>query len=153
MPIRTNPTITYGRDWLTRALDHLVAAVTPAPLDGPVLHLMGAAGFNPTPDTTLDDLNAVEAAFSGYTTGSLFAGGVVTSPQPGLGQLYTAVYNALDPGGGDPYVPDTVTGWYMENDTRFVAGGMFPAVAMAVIGDWIGLDVLIAIPFRASNIG
>jgi hypothetical protein len=153
MAERTSDTVVYGRTWLSAALEAWNVAPVAPPLDTANIRLMGAAGFTPTADTTKDALDAVEAAFTGY--GSIAPGfsAPVSLVGGGLAVWALASYLATAPTPPDPFVPDTVTGWYADDGTNVIAAGTFTPVAIATATDWLLLVVLLPIEFLHTRVG
>jgi hypothetical protein len=133
----------------------IVTAWNEAPADAliltPSLHLMGAAGFTPTPDTLTADLTAVEASYSGYLTLGGDVSGTIRLGTTDEGCSYDALFVGDNV---DPFVPDTITGWWLTSGSDWVAGGTFGTdgpVQIAAPGDWLFLLGLIAV-FGAAAI-
>jgi hypothetical protein len=154
MSRRTTSTVIYGRGFLGDAILSWESLPMGPVLANAVYHMMGAAGFTPTPDTSLADLTAVEAAWTGYgaITGPTVVGPVTVAP-PGLALWSLLTFIAQTPTPPDPFVQDTCTGWWAEDGTRLIAGGPLEPTPMAIPGDWMALDVLLPVPLSQYGIG
>jgi hypothetical protein len=152
MPERTSSTVIWGRAQLESLLGDWLALPMAPPLASVNLHLMGAAGFVPTPDTLEADLEAVECGAAWYSVEVVTPAGVVTVSPPGGAILASQLYIATDPS-PDPFVPDTITGWWLSNGPGMVAGGPLTPVPIAAPGDWLLLNVLLPVPFSVHGIG
>jgi hypothetical protein len=153
MAERTSETVIYGRTWLAAAMTAWTTAPMAPPLDTSNIHLMGAAGFTPTADTTLDALTAVEAAYTGYGPDSPGFSAPVSLIGGGLGLPAIASFLAAAPTPPDPFVGDIVTGWWVDDTTNVIAGGTFAPVPIAVATDWLLLVLLLPIEFQHTRVG
>jgi hypothetical protein len=153
MAERTSDTVVYGRTWLAAALTAWTTVPVAVPLDTANIHLMGAAGFLPTADTTLDALTAVEAAYTGYGPDSPGFSAPVSLVGGGLGLPALASFLATAPTPPDPFVPDTITGWWVDDTTNVIAAGTFTPAQIAVATDWLLLILLLPIEFRHLGVG
>lgn len=141
-----NPTV--SRLFATTLLD----AITPGSTDGhliatPKLMLLGDNSVAIGPDTTLAELQAIEAAFTGYTTGgtaiTLTAPGVVRQSED-IQLLAGNLIEVLE--SGSPTVTDTIYGAALVDATYgLIASGYFTdPVILAEVGDFV--DVLFGVP-------
>jgi hypothetical protein len=147
------PNVLFRRGAATALVASTATLPTDPIMDGAVLHLMGGGGIVPTPDTLLADLTAVEAGFSGYAAatppGSI---GELNLALRGVGEGWINEWVATDPS-PDPFIPDTVTGWWAESGGNWVIAGTLrgpESVPIAAPLDWIYL--LIVLPAFFSNV-
>jgi len=130
----------------------LLDAITPASVDGhlidtPKLILLGENSLAISPDTTLAEIEAIEAAFTGYTAG----GTAITLTAPGpvrqsetIQLLAGNVIEVLE--SGSPTVTADIYGAALVDTTYgLIAAGYFDQpVTLAEVGDFI--DVLFGVP-------
>jgi hypothetical protein len=145
MSVRETSRVIYARDFLMATVGSWGALPGAALLETATVHLMGAAGFTPTPDTLTADLAAVEAAFTGYAPVAATGTGPV---RMGANQVGQALYSYFQATGTPPFTPDTVTGWWVQNNGDWVAGGALSgpeSVPFAGFGDWLLLSASLAL--------
>jgi hypothetical protein len=151
--IRQNSRGVYNRNLLALVLGGLDVDPTGKFINSAEIHLMGSGGFNPTPDTLLADLEGVEAAFSGYAASAASMTGPIRIGTLDMGAAYYVAFFATDV---DPFVPDTVTGFWIKGatDSDWAFAGLFDAAA-AIAGplDWLLVDCVCVIPGRFTVTG
>ncbi len=139
----------YGRTFGVASLNTYDTMVGGAGLIGTgKLRLSHQAGFNPTPDTALADLEAQEAAFTGYPAGGIAV--VLTDPvnfAPNL--LGVQCRGVFICGTADPQVTDTVYGWWIDDGTDMKAAEPFPlGVTWAAQNPGDFLDLIANLPWH-----
>jgi hypothetical protein len=141
----TSQDVTYG----TVFAQSVLAAFSTAPAN-PLIHtgklrLSQDPAFNPQPNSTVAGLAANEATYTGYTAGGVavaLSGGLLPSPNL-AGALQTELFTAA---GGGTFVPNNVTGWWIDDGTNVIAGERFAGGAVcnfAEVGDYLVLTVIL----------
>ena len=151
------PSVAMSRPVLNRGFANAVldcirpASAELAPIVAPKVALIGSSAITITPDTTKAELDAVEAVFTGYTTG----GSALTFAAANLRVLTTAVALAGNcnwvVGTASPVVTDTITGWYLYDTTYgLICSELLSApVTLGFTGDWF--DIFAGIPLYFGN--
>jgi len=141
-----------NRDYANAILDCIRPASSElAPIVAAKVALIGASAISINPDTTKAELDAVEAVFTGYTTG----GSALTFAASNLRMLQTAVALAGNVnwvvGTATPVVTDTITGWYLYDTTYglICAELLGSTVPLGFTGDWF--DLFAGIPLYFGN--
>jgi hypothetical protein len=153
MPVRSGGRVILSRAWAMLVAQDLVSLPMAPPLDSPELHLMGAAGFAPSPDTLTADLTAVEAGFSGYAFATPSSFGPVTFGTSQVGLVFDNLWVAS---ATIPFIPDTVTGWWLQVGSDWALAAFFVspgAVAIAQSGDWLALDAAVPLSLALDVVG
>ncbi len=109
------------------------------------LRLSQDPSFNPSPGSTIASLASGEANYSGYTAGGLAVvqtGPVNTSPSC-QAMFVPGVFVATT---GSPFVPNSVTGYWIDDGTNVIMGERFAGGATATFaeaGDFLVVSVLL----------
>jgi len=136
-----NPVLSrIGMDLL---LDSLIPSGTPTAIVAPKLALIIPDAVVLTPDTTKAELDAIEVAFSGYTTGGV-ALTMLTAPVNAgtnrLGLVGNGTWVAVT---ATPFVSANIGGWYLYDTTYgLLAAELFGQannVQIAQVGDYLDL--------------
>ena len=139
-------TLVYGRVWLNSLLSALkTIPATPLLPTTSKIRLSSDPAFNPTPDSTIADLAAQEAAFSGYSaaTNPIALKGPVNLSGQAVGMLQDAFWEAVT---ATTFVSGSVYGYWLDDGANIVcaerfAGGL--VAGFAEPGDFLALTLLI----------
>lgn len=151
--------LSMGNVVLSRAfLNALLLAVRPGSTEdhlivNPKIALLNEDPLSITPDTTLEQLEEHEAAFSGYTAG----GSAVT-----LGAVPVRPSNVVQALAGnvawvgpvaDPFISGGVKGWYLYDDTfGLICSGQF-SESVNITGQGSYLDLFAGLPLKVNTSG
>ncbi len=120
----TAQAIVYGRAFVNTILAALKTIPGGALVTGAKLRLSNNPSFSPTPGNVPGDFSANECAYSGYTAGGL----AVTLSAPlnlsttADGVLFAGLFVAT---AASPFVPDTATGWWIDDGTNVICAERF----------------------------
>ena len=146
----TSLAVVYGRAFVPKWMSALIAPVTAGILATAKLRLSKDPQFNPTPDSTIAQLAAMEADFSGYAPGgkALTLNAYVNSSGGADSYYAQVIFNAAV---ATPQVSNTITGYWIDDATEFCVGERFAAgqsAAIDILGDYLGLTVLDPMQFN-----
>jgi len=132
----------FRSGWIQSLLAQLGAdTVTYGGLDDGLVKLF-TGPLTPTPATTLADLEAVEADYTGYGAATITTMGTV-KPSALQWALFKSVYFAIS--GSGPYTGNEITGYWVETDEpNLVLAERFAApVTLEALGDFLDLNVMV----------
>lgn len=100
--------------------------------------------YNPQPGTLLAALTAQEANYSGYTAGGIAVAlnGPINLSGNAQGYVQSVLFSAAV---GAPFVPNNVTGWWIDDGTLLWYGERFAnnlVASFATPGDYLELVVI-----------
>ena len=137
-----------SRSVMALASPALTAAPDDPLINTPKVRLSKDSAFNPTPDSTRAALAANEADFTGYTAGGYtptFAGAVNMSTNV-VARLANVIAIA---GTADPFIANTVYGYWLDDGTNVVLAERFANGAVAAFGstgDYLAIHLAFALP-------
>lgn len=135
-------------------LDAILGAMTVVPgdplLDALAIHLSQDPAFSPTPTTLLAALTPGKATFTGYTTAGYTPteSVVLNTGGSSRGIRYDVLAVAVAPTPPDPFVGNSIYGWWLQNGTLFLCGERFPDDSVAQIGspgDYVALGAIVGL--------
>lgn len=153
MTYYASQSVVFGLDWINTVLAAYKVAPLAALTDLAKLRLSKDPSFNPTPASTITDLEANEADYSGYAAGGV---AVVLSAPVLLSTVCSGVlfpYTFLATS-ASPFVPATVYGWWMDDGTNFIAGERFANsqnAGFAAPGAFLALTTVLPFQTRQST--
>jgi hypothetical protein len=106
-------------------------------------HLSHDPAFNPQPNTALSALTGQEANFSGYTPQVPTPVVPVNIGTTTQGLIFTSVFEAST---GAPFVGDTITGYWFDDQTNLTVGERFAnnlTIGIAAPNDYVQVDVIV----------
>ena len=139
--------VVFGQVFANQVLAGMAVLPSTALLATSKLRLSNDPNFNPTPLSTVASLAANEAVFTGYTAGGVAVALVqalnLSTQIQGAGQVKVFVAVA-----GTPFVPDTLTGWWIDDGTVLQVASAFGAsgpYAIGSPGDFLELLALLPV--------
>jgi hypothetical protein len=141
--------VVYGRAFILKWLAGLTAPITAGLLATAKLRLSKDPQFNPTPDSLLSALAAMEADFSGYPAGgkAVILASYVGSSASADSAYAQVIFTAA---AATPQVSNTVTGYWIDDGTEVCVAERFSAGQTApfdIVGDYLGLTALVPLQF------
>ncbi len=141
----TAKNIVFGRAFMHTVMGYMGTGLAVDLIDGGFVRLSQDPDFALGANTLIADLTAGEADYSGYVAGGIAfvpsAGVNVSSNVVGIQTPVTFAATVVD-----PFVQNTVYGWWLDDGTNFVAGERFvlPLVYEFLLPlDYLQLDVVL----------
>ena len=143
--------VTYGQAFVNTILAALKTVPGAALIVAGKLRLSNNPTLVLTPQTTIAALAANECAYSGYTAGGIAV--VLSAPlnlsNNAQGVLTTGLFLAVT---ATPYVPDTATGWWIDDGTNFIVGERFAGNQVATFAaPGAFLDLIAELPIQLGQ--
>ncbi len=121
-----------------------------APFFPSVLRLSQAANFNPPPGSSIADLAADEANFTGYSEAQ-FSNGTVTAVNLSPAVVGVAAVGTFVGTDSGTFEPNVVSGYWVDNGTIPLAWEAFPPPGIPIAGPGDFLVLLAGMPFRLTQ--
>ena len=145
--------VTLGRAFINTILAAFNTRPAGALVVTPKLRLSNNPALVFTPDTTIATLASAECAYSGYTAGGIAA--TVSAPLD-LSTVCQGVFiqGLFEATPASPFVPDTATGWWLDDGTNFLVGEKFSGNQTApfgVPGNFLALNATIPVQLNQGT--
>lgn len=148
MASRSFGSVVLGQAFIDTILANFKAPNVAKLVDAAFVRLSKDPAFNPTSASLVADLELAEADFSGYAAGgyALVLGAAINAGGGGRACAGNIVAIA---GAANPFIQNTVYGWWVDDGANMIAGQAFGdgnQVAFGKPGDF--LDMLAGIPLN-----
>lgn len=144
----TAQNVVYGRAFVNTLLAAMKTDPGVALIATAKIRLNKSPVYNPTPDSTIAELSADEADYSGYAAGGI---AMVVSDPLNLGDyiqgtMSSVLFKATT---ASPFVQNSCYGWWIDDGANVIAAEVFPTGTVALFGavnDFLQLDVVTPLP-------